>query len=42
MKNANEFEKFDGMMRQLLKPPHANINRATDEERAAKKRKNFG
>jgi hypothetical protein len=39
MKEKDEYENFDHMIRELLKVPHSDIKRKLDEEKAAKKRK---
>ena len=36
---SSEFEKFDGLMRKLMRVPHNQIKAKLDAEKAAKKRK---
>jgi hypothetical protein len=39
MKCSNEYEKFDRMMRELIKVPHSEIKAKLDAEKAAKTKK---
>jgi hypothetical protein len=39
MKQKTEYEKFDGLMRTLIKVPHSKIKAKLDAEKAAKKNK---